>query len=99
MKRVNKMLYKILLVSWILLVVVNKIAYADVIVPGLSGERDENSNIKKIELTPVHPFYYVGIIIIIFIVIGISIVILRAIYKKNNLKNDDNNEEDKNNEY
>ena len=78
MKSIKKILYSILVISFFNIVLIKNFVYADII-----------SYPRKI--IKYSPLYYIAIIVIIAIVVGISILILRKIYKSNQLEK---NEED-----
>ena len=77
MKCIKKILYSILAISFFNIVLINNYVYADVIAP------------RIIDYTPL---YYIAIIVGIAIVTGISILILRKIYKSNQLEKEEENE-------
>lgn len=78
MKNIKKILYSILIISFFNIVLIKNFVYADIIY-----------HPKEITYTPL---YYLVIIVIVAIVVGISIWILRKIYKSNQLEK---NEEDR----
>ncbi len=72
MKSVKKIFYSILAISFLNVVLIRKFVYADVV--------------GTLEIINYSPLYYIAIIAVITIVVGISILILRKIYKNNQLE-------------
>lgn len=81
MKNVKKMFYRIIAITTLSIAVVKNFVYADVI-------------IDPYERIIYSPFYYIAIIALIAIVMGISILILRKIYKDNQLKKNTDKEDE-----
>lgn len=73
MKSVKKLLYSILAISFFNIVLIKNFVYADLVV-------------APKEIINYSPLYYIAIIVVIAIVVGISILILRKIYKNNQLE-------------
>ena len=87
MKSIKKILYSVLVISFFYIVLIKNFVYADIII---------NRPIKIIDYSPL---YYISIIVIVAIVVGISILILRKIYKSNQLeKNEEDEKGVKNND-
>lgn len=76
MKSVKRIFFAIVLITIISLCLLNNFVYADAI----SMTR---------EIIIYSPLYYIAIIVVIAIVVGISIFILRKIYKSNQLQKDE----------
>ena len=74
MKRVKKLLYSILAISFFYIVLIKNFVYADLVVGP-----------QEIEIINYSPLYYIAMIVVIAIVVGISVLILRKIYKDNQL--------------
>ena len=68
METVKKILYSIIVITFLNIVLIKNFVYADVVV----GPR---------EIINYSPLYYIAIIIVIAIVVGVSILILRKIYQ------------------
>lgn len=68
MENVKKILYSIIVITFLNIVLIKNFVYADVVV----GPR---------EIINYSPLYYIAIIIVIAIVVGVSILILRKIYQ------------------
>ena len=81
MKNIKKTLFSILVISFFNIFLIAKSVYANPIA--------EPSEIVKINYSPL---YYLTIIGLIALVVGISILILRKIYKSNQLEKDEENE-------
>jgi hypothetical protein len=74
---VKKILYSILIISFISIILIKNVVYADIIAGPL-------------EIINYSPLYYIAIIVVIAIVVGISILILKNIYKNNQLEKEKN---------
>lgn len=81
MKSVKKIFYSVLAIIFLNMVLIKNCVYADVVGP-----------IERITYTPL---YYIAIIVVIAIVVGMSIWILRKIYKNNQLDKEENKENEK----
>lgn len=81
MKNIKKSLFSIFIISFFNMLLIEKSVYANPI-----ADPDE------IEVISYSPLYYITIIFLIDVVVGISILILKNIYKSNQLEK---NEEDK----
>lgn len=77
MKSVKKLLYSILAISFVSIILIKNVVYADLVV----GPQ---------EIINYSPLYYIAIIVVIAIVVGISILILRKIYKNDQLEKENN---------
>ena len=77
MKSVKKLLYSILAISLFNIVLIKNFVYADLVV----GPQ---------EIINYSPLYYIAMIVVIAIVVGISVLILRKIYKNNQLEKENN---------
>lgn len=78
MRSIKKVLFSILSVFLLNIILIKNFVYADVI----DSPR---------EIISYSPLYYIAIIVVIAIVVGISIFILRKIYKSNQLQKDEEN--------
>lgn len=76
MKKGKKSLYSILVIFFVSIILNRNIVYADVI----SLQPENNYT----------PSYYIAMIIVIALVVDISILILRKIYKDNQLEKENN---------
>lgn len=82
MKSVKKLLYRILAISFVSIMLIKNVVYADLI-----GDPQE--------IIIYSLLYYIAIIVVIAIVVGISILILRKIYKNNQLEKENNEKMEK----
>lgn len=82
MKSVKKLLYSILAISLFYIVLIKNFVYADVI----AGPQ---------EIINYSPLYYIVMIVVIAIVVGISVLILRKIYKNNQLEKENHEKNEK----
>lgn len=78
MRSIKKVLFSILAVFLLNIVLIKNAVYADLVA-------------GPTETISYSPLYYIAIIVIIAIVVGISIFILRKIYKSNQLQKDEEN--------
>ena len=78
MKSVKKNFYAIIIIAILSVCLVNNFVYADEITTPIKTVRYSLS-------------YYIATIVVIAIVVGISIFILRKIYKSNQLEKDEEN--------
>ena len=85
MKGIKKILYSIVFISFLHIFLINNFAYADSI----------TYPIEKIIYTPL---YYIAVIVVISIVVGISILILRKICKSNQLEKEKNEKGEEDND-
>lgn len=76
MRGIQKVLFSIGAIFLLNIVLIKNFVYADVIA-------------GPTEIINYSPLYYIAIIVVIAIVVGISIFILRKIYKSNQLEIDD----------
>lgn len=80
MRSIKKVLFSILAIFILNIVLIKNFVYADLIFgPTVST------------VISYSPLYYIAIIVVITIVVGISIFILRKIYKSNQLQKDEEN--------
>lgn len=76
MNNIKKILYSILVISFSNIAFIKNFVYADMV-------------IGPSEIIEYSPLYYISIIVVIAIVVGVSIMILRAIYKNNQLEKEE----------
>ncbi len=79
MRGIKKVLFRIWAIFLLNIVLIKNFVYADLIA-------------VPTEIIRYSPLYYIAIIVVIAIVVGISIFILRKIYKSNQLQEDEENE-------
>lgn len=80
MRSIKKVLFSILAIFILNIALIKNFVYADLI----SGPTVST-------VISYSPLYYIAIIVVITIVVGISIFILRKIYKSNQLQKDEEN--------
>ena len=80
MKSLKKMLFSIFIVFIIYITLIKNFVYADLVLSS--------------EIITYSPLYYIAIFLVLAIVIGLSIFILRIIYKKNQSEEKENVEGD-----